>query len=66
MKVGQESIFYNAAPPEQRAAKTRAALEAGKHVYSEAPLAASDDEIRALASLAKSRSLVLCAGNAGA
>jgi predicted dehydrogenase len=40
-------------------AVTRSALEAGRHVYSEKPLALSSDEARALAALAAARELRL-------
>jgi len=65
MKIGREEIFYNTAPLEQRAAATRAALEAGRHVYSDDPLAASPLEAHELTELAKNRGFVLCCGVAG-
>jgi predicted dehydrogenase len=49
----------NLTPASAHAEVTAAALEAGKHVHSEKPLALHYDEARALVELAKRRSLVL-------
>lgn len=45
-------IVLNLTPPLSHAAISRAALEAGKHVYSEKPLAASREEARQLLTIA--------------
>lgn len=52
-------IVVNLTNPRSHVAVTRAALEAGKHVYSEKPLAMSYDDALALVELAESRSLQL-------
>ncbi len=48
-----------ATPPSTHAVLVRQALEAGKHVFIEKPLATDFDEARSLAELAKSKNLVL-------
>ena len=63
--LAEADLVLNQAPPAQRAAQTKAALEAGKHVYSEAPLAASAREASELASFAAAKGLLLCAGPCG-
>ena len=55
-------IVVNLTPPMRHAAVTRAALEAGKHVYSEKPLAPSAAEGAALVTLAKQNRLMLGCG----
>lgn len=52
-------IVVNLTPPNDHAALTAAALEAGKHVYSEKPLTVSLADARALVALADSRGLAL-------
>ncbi len=52
-------IVVNLTNPESHAEMTRAGLEAGKHVYSEKPLASNLAAARELVELAKSRGLVL-------
>ena len=55
-------IVLNLTPPAAHAAVTRAALEAGKHVYSEKPLAMTAPEAAELLALADARGLrVACA-----
>jgi predicted dehydrogenase len=48
-------IVLNLTPPRAHAEVTRAALEAGKHVYSEKPLAVTSDDASDLVRLAESR-----------
>ena len=60
--VQEANTVLNLAPLPQRAAETMAALKAGKHVCSEAPLAASFEEARALVDFAAANELLLCAG----
>ncbi|MEU8729364.1 Gfo/Idh/MocA family oxidoreductase [Streptomyces tendae] len=52
-------VVVNLTPVAQHASVTRAALLAGKHVYSEKPLASTIDEATELVELAKERSLLL-------
>ena len=52
-------LVVNLTAPQVHAEVTRAALEAGKHVYSEKPLALSHGEARALVDLAAERDLLL-------
>jgi len=58
----QAEIVLNLAPMATRASETRAALGAGKHVYSEGPLAATFEEAQQLVDLAEQQGLLLCAG----
>ncbi|MEW5788210.1 MAG: Gfo/Idh/MocA family oxidoreductase [Pseudomonadota bacterium] len=51
------SIVLNLTNPSEHFAVTKALLEAGKHVYSEKPLATTVGEARALAQLAEARGL---------
>lgn len=60
--IDETDIVLNLAPLSERAAVTKAALEAGKHVYSQAPLAATVEEGNALMAKAQSKGLSLCAG----
>lgn len=55
------AIVINATDPENHAPVTRAALDAGKHVYSEKPLAMTRAEAAALRDLASARGLRLAA-----
>jgi predicted dehydrogenase len=52
-------IVVNLTPPNDHAALTRAALEAGKHVYSEKPLTVSVADAKHLLALAESKGLAL-------
>jgi predicted dehydrogenase len=52
-------IVANLTPPQAHASVSRAALEAGKHVYSEKPLATSLHEARAIVAAAESARLML-------
>jgi predicted dehydrogenase len=52
-------IVLNLTNPREHYAVTRALLEAGKHVYTEKPLAMRVEEITALADLAEARGLML-------
>jgi len=52
-------LVVNLTPPRAHVATTRAALEAGKHVYSEKPLALTVEEGRALVELAEALDLGL-------
>ncbi|UBV44269.1 Gfo/Idh/MocA family oxidoreductase (plasmid) [Deinococcus taeanensis] len=52
-------VVLNLTVPAAHAAVSRAALEAGKHVYSEKPLALTRDDGRALVALAQARGLRL-------
>lgn len=54
-------LVLNLTNPSEHYAITRAALEAGKHVYSEKPLAMRFDDARELFELAEARQLVLAA-----
>jgi predicted dehydrogenase len=54
-------LVLNLTTPENHYAVTRACLEAGKHVYSEKPLAMNMDDANALVSLAKFLNLTLSA-----
>ena len=51
------SIIVNLTPPSEHASVSRAALLAGKHVYSEKPLALSPDDARDLLTLARQQKL---------
>lgn len=53
-------LVLNLTNPRSHLEVTRACLEAGKHVYSEKPLAMTAEEARSLADLARSRGLALC------
>lgn len=53
------SLVLNLTNPRAHAMTTRALLEAGKHVYSEKPLAMEMDEARALVALARDKGLAL-------
>ncbi|MAC78739.1 MAG: oxidoreductase [Rhodobacteraceae bacterium] len=53
-------IVLNLTPPSAHVAVTTAALQAGKHVYSEKPLAVTVDAARQLADLAGDMHLMLC------
>jgi predicted dehydrogenase len=57
-------VVVNLTPAVAHAEITRAALEAGKHVHSEKPLALGHDEARALVELADARGLALGAAPA--
>ncbi len=50
---------YVACDPRQRAEATRTALQAGKHVMCESPIAFSEDEARELLALSRERGVVL-------
>jgi predicted dehydrogenase len=52
-------VVLNLTPPSAHAAVTRAALEAGKHVYSEKPLATTAEEAQVVADLADASRLRL-------
>ena len=52
-------IVLNLTRPYEHYEVTKAALEAGKHVYSEKPLAATFEEGKALVELAKDKGLML-------
>jgi predicted dehydrogenase len=52
-------VVLNLTPPSAHAAVTRAALEAGKHVYSEKPLGTTVEQAQGLADLAESLGLRL-------
>lgn len=54
-------LVVNLTPPESHHPVSRAALEAGKHVYSEKPLATSRAAARELVALAESRGLCISA-----
>lgn len=56
---GEVELVANLTNPRSHASVTRAALEAGKHVYSEKPLAMSGEEAGALVDLARARGLML-------
>lgn len=53
-------IVLNLTNPREHYATTRACLEAGRHVYTEKPLAMDLAEARALVELAEARGLLLC------
>ncbi|MCF8479074.1 MAG: NAD-dependent epimerase/dehydratase family protein [Rhodospirillum sp.] len=55
------AIVVNLTNPRNHVEISRAALEAGKHVYSEKPLAMTLEEAKALASLARDKGLLLAA-----
>ena len=61
--LAEADIVLNHAAPAQHSAETKAALEAGKHVYCAAPLAASFSEANELTRLAAEKGLLLCAGS---
>ncbi len=52
-------LVLNLTNPRSHASVTRAALEAGKHVYSEKPLGMTGEEAGALVDIARARSLML-------
>jgi len=56
---GDVDLVLNLTPPRAHAALVAAALDAGKHVYTEKPLAATSDEARELVALAERRGLRL-------
>lgn len=56
---GSVELVVNLTNPDSHYEVTRAALEAGKHVYSEKPLAMDFAQARALATLAEERGLML-------
>ncbi|XXF78079.1 Gfo/Idh/MocA family oxidoreductase [Myxococcaceae bacterium GXIMD 01537] len=56
---GRVELVVNLTNPDSHYAVTRAALEAGKHVYSEKPLAMDMGEAEALVALAESKGLLL-------
>lgn len=56
---GDIELVANLTNPRSHASVTRAALGAGKHVYSEKPLAMTGEEAGALVDLARSRGLML-------
>jgi predicted dehydrogenase len=56
---GSVELVLNLTNPRSHAGVTRAALEAGKHVYSEKPLAMTGEEAGALVDLARLRGLTL-------
>jgi predicted dehydrogenase len=56
---GEVELVVNLTDPRSHAAVTRAALEAGRHVYTEKPLAVEMAEAEALVALAESRGLAL-------
>jgi predicted dehydrogenase len=56
---GDIDVILNLTPPVVHASVTRTAMAAGKHVYSEKPMAISFDEGRALRDEAAARGLVL-------
>lgn len=56
---GDVELVLNLTNPRSHASVTRAALEAGKHVYSEKPLAMTGEQAGALVDIARSRSLML-------
>ncbi len=56
---GEIEIILNLTRPNEHYATTKSALLAGKHVYSEKPLAATYEEGAELAALAKERGLLL-------
>jgi len=53
-------IVLNITPPAAHAAVTRAALEAGKHVYTEKPIATTLKDAQDLLALAERRGLLFC------
>ncbi|MGD9981268.1 MAG: Gfo/Idh/MocA family protein [Hyphomonadaceae bacterium] len=61
--IERVDIVTIASPPSQHADAARAALEAGKHVLIEKPLATDVDEGAALVKLARDRKLVLACGH---
>lgn len=60
------SIIVNLTTPESHFSVNQAALEAGKHVYCEKPLAMSVKETERLVSLAEERGLTICGAPANA
>lgn len=60
LQDGTVDIVVNLTTPESHFTINRAALNAGKHVYCEKPMAMSVDEAEALALLAEEKKLVLC------
>jgi predicted dehydrogenase len=56
----ESRIVLNLTNPRAHYATTKALLEAGKHVYTEKPLALDLGEARALVELAEARGLMLC------
>ena len=63
---GEVDIVVNLANPQSHFEINRAALEAGRHVYCEKPLAMSADDARALGDLAASRNRTLYSAPANA
>lgn len=59
LKDGAAGLVLNLTPPGEHYELTKLCLEAGKHVYSEKPLAMNPGDAAELAAMAKARGLVL-------
>jgi predicted dehydrogenase len=59
MQDPEVDIILNLTRPNEHYEVTKAALKAGKHVYSEKPLAATFEECKELVALAKEKGLML-------